>query len=298
MDRNRIEELLSYLWLVLESSSDAVDENRINETVSELLETVPYPITVMPPYIYNFYRVRQGERDQFYNNKREFCLPPNPEKISQGRCNRNGTQALYFAVTEHTALYEACHTRRSKLYDFHLAYISRWVNCKPVRIAKFLDIRAPLRDRHAKEKHSADMLLMARLHPDMIDLIRKLLHVVGRCFSTKVNDSKHVYIITNAVTDCVFKKFDGIYYSSAMRDSFGSNAALKPELLDSSFEFQAVARVLYAPLDKRGENFAPLNNSLGKIVAPDGTLEWRENAGIFSSRLSSKFIEENYRIPW
>ena len=48
-----------------------------------------------------------------------------------------------------------------------------------------------------------------------------------------------------------------------------------------------VARVLYAPVDHVGENYVPLTNALGKVVSPDGTLAWHENAGVFPSLFQS-----------
>lgn len=298
VENRRILEHLNYLWSVLHApASCAVDRHRIDDAVTELLDTVPYPITLVPPGIYNFYRVRQGDRDHYFANKSEFGLPPHSPDTPQGRCNRKGSQALYFAVTEATALYEACRTRRSQSSEFHLAYISRWQNTAPIRMAKFLDVRAPFRDQHVREKHGSDMRLMAELHPDRIDQIRKLLHLVGRCFASYAEECPVAYAITNAVSERVFERFDGIYYSSAMRDAYGSNAALKPGLVNTSFAFQCVARVLYAPMDQVGENYVPLTNALGKVVTPDGTLGWRENAGIFPSSFPSKHIEDNYSIP-
>lgn len=293
----RTSDHLDYLWSVLDApASCAVDQQRIDDAVAELLDMVPYPITLVPPHVYNFYRVRQGMRDQYFTNKSEFGLPPTLAGAPQGRCNREGSQALYFAVTETTALYEACKTRRSQSSEFHLAYISRWQNTAPIRMAKFLDVRAPFRDQHVREKHSSDMQLMAELHPDRIDQIRRLLHLLGRCFVSHLEECPHAYAITNAVSEHVFERFDGIYYSSAMRDAYGSNAALKPELLNGSFAFQCVARVLCAPIDQVGENYMPLTNALGEVVALDGTLAWRENGGILLSSIPTRYIEDNWHV--
>lgn len=298
IDRAKVSEHLHYLWSVLnEPESRVVDQRRIDDAVGFLMSTVPYPVTKVPPRVYNFYRVRQGKRDHFFTNKCEFGLPPLSEDSAQGRCNKRGRQALYFAVTETTALHEACSVRRRESSEFHLAYISRWQNTVPVRIAKFLDVKAPFRDQHIRDKHSADMELMSRLHPGLMDEIRRLLHLVGRCFASPAERAPHAYSITNVVAEHVFNRFDGIYYSSAMRDAYGTSAALKPELLETAFAFQCVARVLYAPRDRVGQEFVPLTNALGRVVAPDGTLAWRENAGIFPSLFPSRDIEENWNVP-
>jgi hypothetical protein len=241
--------------------------------------------------------VRQGTPDEYFSNKSELGLNPNASATRQGRCNRQGAQAMYFATTETTALYEACEERRLERSDFHLAYISRWHNRVPLRLAKFLDVTGPFRDRHVRNHHSKDMMLMATLHPDRISLIRKFLHLIGRSFVTRAGEASVAYEITNAVAESVFRRFDGIYYSSSMGKAHGTNIAVRPGRMEDYFSFYCVARVLYAPADSSGQEFLPLTNALGTVRGDSGTLSWRENMGILPSSLPLWFIRQNYQVP-